>query len=312
MTPVSDWDLESNFTGKKILVTGGAGFIGSHIADALATDADVWILDNLSSGRHEHVPEQASLIEGDVRDESTVERAMDEVEIVFHQAAIVSIDESIAAPIESHSVNVDGTLQLLKHARRQDARVVAASSAAIYGEPGTNPITESEPIDPLSPYGLDKFAVDRYTRLYHELYGLPTVVLRPFNAYGPRQGESAYAGVISTFLDQARSGGPITVEGEGDQTRDFVHVRDLVQAYLRAAITDAVGEAFNIGTGTSVSIRKLAEIVRNATDTPAEIIHTDPRPGDITHSRADISKAQSLLDYESTIGLTDGIHALAR
>jgi UDP-glucose 4-epimerase len=294
-------------SGQTILVTGGAGFIGGHLVESLVPGNEVRVLDDLSAGSREHVPDQATLIEGDVRDEAAVRRAMGDVDVVFHLAAVVNVARSVEEPIQSHSVNVDGTLTVFEEARRNDARVVLASSAAIYGSPESVPIDEEEPPDPESPYGLDKLTVDRYAAMYHDLYDLETVRIRPFNAYGPGQSGGAYSGVISIFTEQARAGEPITVEGDGTQTRDFVHVRDLVRAFRSAATTDHVGEAFNIGTGTSVSIQELAELVREVTGSASAIEHVEAREGDVKHSRANISKAEALLGYEPRVGLVEGL-----
>ncbi|MDS0280888.1 NAD-dependent epimerase/dehydratase family protein [Haloarcula onubensis] len=300
--------MTATVSDKTVLVTGGAGFVGSHIADAHLPDNDVRILDNFSSGKRENVPEDATLIEGDIRDDAALSEAMDGVDVVFHQAAIVSVARSVEEPTTSNAVNATGTLAVLEAARRQDARVVFASSAAIYGAPDALPVTEAEPKDPSSPYGLEKLASDHYCRLYADLYDLPTVALRYFNIYGPRQSGGDYAGVIKAFSEQAADGGPLTVHGDGEQTRDFVNVADVVQANLRAATTDATGEAFNVGTGSRTSVRELAEIIRDEVDPSAEITHVDAREGDIRHSAADISKARERLGFEPTIGLADGLH----
>jgi len=249
----------------QILVTGGAGFIGSHLVESLVAENDVRVLDDLSTGHRESVHDDATLHVGDVRDEPTVRKAMEGVDVVFHQAALVSVDRSIEVPEVSHAVNVDGTLTVLEAAGIEDARAVVASSAAIYGDPGSVPVAETHRTKPLSPYGVEKLAADEYARLYHDLYGLETVALRYFNVYGPRQ-SGEYAGVISVFREQAADGGPLTVHGDGTQTRDFVHVDDVVRANCLAATTDATGRAYNVGTGTSVSIRELAELVQKLTD----------------------------------------------
>ncbi|NKE34954.1 NAD-dependent epimerase/dehydratase family protein [Natronococcus sp. JC468] len=298
-------------TGETILVTGGAGFIGSHLVDALVDDNDVRVLDDLSSGRRDRVPADASLIEGDLRDDDALARATDGVDLIFHEAALVSVERSVAAPLESHAVNVDGTLALLERARVEDARVVVASSAAIYGRPEYTPIDEGHPTAPSSPYGLEKATVDEYARLYHELYGLETVALRYFNVYGPGQVGGDYSAVIGVFLEQAQAGEPITIDGDGTQTRDFVHVSDVVQANLLAATTDAVGEAFNVGTGSSVTIRELAETIREVVGSNSEIVHCDPRPGDIQRSRADVERGRTELGYEPTVPLEQGLATLA-
>jgi len=300
--------MTATVTGKTVLVTGGAGFVGSHIADAHLPDNDVRILDNFSSGKRENVPDGATLIEGDIRDDAALSEAMDGVDLVFHQAAIVSVARSVEDPTTSNAVNANGTLAILEAARRQDARVVFASSAAIYGAPDALPVTETESKDPSSPYGLEKLASDHYCRLYADLYDLPTVALRYFNIYGPRQSGGDYAGVIKAFTEQARDGGPLTVHGDGEQTRDFVNVADVVQANVLAASTDATGEAFNVGTGSRTSIRRLAELIRDEIDPSADITHVDAREGDIRHSVADVTKARERLGFEPTVSLADGLH----
>jgi UDP-glucose 4-epimerase len=223
----------------------------------------------------------------------------------------VSVPESVEVPEESHETNVTATLSILEAARREDARVVVASSVAIYGDPVDVPIHEEDAKAPTSPYGVDKLAIDHYVRLYNDLYGLETVALRYFNVYGPRQSAGEYSGVVSTFLEQARSGQPITVEGEGDQTRDFVHVSDVVRANLAAAATDNVGRAYNVGTGDSITILGLAELIRDVTGSASEVVHVDPRPADIERSEADVARARRQLDFESRVALADGLRELA-
>lgn len=293
-----------------VLVTGGAGFIGSHLADVLVDANDVRVLDDLSGGSRAHVPDDAELIEGDIRDSTTVSEAMSDVDVVFHEAAMVSVPESIEQPRACQELNAAATLDVLENARRENARVVLASSVAIYGSPDSLPIHELDPKAPLSPYGVDKLATDHYARLYHELYGIDTVALRYFNVYGPRQSGGEYSGVINIFLEQAQSGRPLTVHGDGSQTRDFVHVDDVVRANLAAATTDNVGRAYNVGTGESVTIRELAELVQDVTDSTCDIVHTDSRPGDIERSRADISRARTELDFEPRIPLRNGLDSL--
>lgn len=285
-------------TDQSILVTGGAGFIGSHLVETLAADNDVVVVDNLSGGRREWVDDRATLIEGDVHNEQTVARAVDGVDLIFHQAANVSVQRSVEAPVESHETNVDATLRLLEHARNEDARFVFASSAAIYGTPEAVPIDESDPKRPTSPYGAEKHAADQYCRLYHDLYDVETVALRYFNVYGPRQRGGQYSGVIDVFLDQADRGEDITVHGDGAQTRDFVHVDDVVAANCLAAVNGTPGEAYNVGTGDSISIRALAELVRETTETTSDIVHVDAREGDIEQSRPSIEKIQAELGFE--------------
>ncbi|MFC7098968.1 NAD-dependent epimerase/dehydratase family protein [Halobaculum marinum] len=304
--------IDADVTGRTVLVTGGAGFVGSHIARALVDDNEVRVLDDLSTGQERNVPAGAELYEGDLLDEDLLREAMAGVDLVFHEAGLVSVPKSVERPVESNRVNVAGTLAVLDAAREVDARVVLASSVAIYGDPETVPIDESHPTRPTSPYATDKLAIDHYARVYNELYGLETVALRYFNVYGPGQSAGEYAGVVSTFLEQARSGQPLTVEGDGTQTRDFVHVADVVRANLAAATTDHVGEAFNIGTGDSVTIRELAELIADVGGATAGIVHTDPRPGDVERSRADASKARRLLGFEPRVDLREGLSELAQ
>ena len=294
-------------TAQTILITGGAGFIGSHLASALVDDNEVRILDNLSSGKRANVPEDATLIEGDLRDAATLERATTGVDLIFHEAALVSVQGSVEDPLGSHEINATATLEVLEAARREDARVVLASSAAIYGHPEEVPIAEADPKTPASPYGIDKLAIDHYARRYNELYGLETVALRYFNAYGPGQTAGDYSGVISIFCDQAIDDEPITVHGDGGQTRDFVFIDDIVQANLHAATTEQVGTAYNVGTGTSVTVQELAETIVDVTNSSSEITHTEGRDGDIRHSRADISAIRSELGYEPTVSLRRGL-----
>jgi len=292
---------------QKILVTGGAGFIGSRIAESFSPENEVVVLDNLSSGSSRNVPEAATFIEADVRNADAVSAAATDADVIFHEAALVSVTASVDDPKTSHAINVDGTINVLEAARQQDARVVLASSAAIYGPPETVPIAEDHPKQPGSPYGLDKLALDQYAQIYNDLYGLETVPLRYFNVYGPGQTGGDYAGVISVFVEQALAGDDITVHGDGAQTRDFVFIDDIVAANRRASATAAVGEPFNIGTGESITIRELAELIQSVTDSSSDIVHTAGRAADIKQSRADISKATDQLEYTPTTSIEDGI-----
>lgn len=292
------------------LVTGGAGFIGGHLTDALVPRFhSVTVYDDLSVGTPGTVPDGAELVEADVRDERTLREAVEQADIVFHVAAEVNVERSVANPADSSAVNVDPMLTVLDAARETDTRVVFSSSAAIYGQPEYTPIDEAHPKTPTSPYGLEKLTADHYCRLYHDLYGVETVVLRYFNVYGSRQQDCDYSDVITTFQEQARADEPITVEGDGTQTRDFVHVDDIVQATLLAATTHATGEAFNIGTGTTITVRELAETIRDISDSRSDIVHVDPRNGDVEHSQADITKAQAVLGYEFDYTIHEGLES---
>lgn len=299
-------------TDQTVLVTGGAGFIGSHLVDSLVVDNDVRVIDDLSTGKRDNVHPDATLIEADVRDEDALLTALDGVDVVFHQAAQVSVTRSVESPRESFSTNTTPSLTILDRAREHGFRVVIASSCAIYGDPDTTPIAESHRTDPRSPYGLEKLTVDRYVRLYHDLYGVESVALRYFNVYGPRQSGGDYSGVISIFKRQAMADEPLTVEGDGSQTRDFVHVDDVVRANLLAAETEAVGEAYNVGTGSTITIKELAALIRDLSGTSAPIQHVEGREGDIEKSQADISKIRTRMGFEPTIELARGLEMLLR
>lgn len=295
---------------RRILVTGGAGFIGSHIAEALVSGNRVRVLDNLSQGSTENVPPGAVLFQGDVRDQADVAEAMEGVDIVFHQAALIDAKESIEHPGWYQSVNVGGTLTVLETARRTNSSVVLASSAAVYGDPGETPIAETASKRPLSPYGLGKLAADHYAKLYHDLHGVETTRLRYFNAYGPRQASGQYGGVVRIFADQAADGGPITVHGDGSQSRDFVHVDDIVRANMLAAGGTFQGRAYNVGSGRSITINQLAELVKSASPRDPEVRFTERPDGDIEQSRADISRARAELGYETVVDLEDRLPTL--
>jgi UDP-glucose 4-epimerase len=296
---------------RTVLVTGGAGFIGSHLVAALAPDNDVRVLDDFSAGSRLRLPTDVTVIEGDVRDDDALGAAMRDVDVVFHLAAVVSVEESVCKPRHCQETNAAATLSVLDHARLEDARVVVASSAAVYGPPASLPLAESAPTHPQSPYGISKLAADLYARRFAALYDLPAVPLRYFNVYGPRRRDRDPRGVIDVFVDQARDGGPITVEGDGQQTRDFVHVADVVDATLRAGVTDATGVAFNVGTGTAVSIRELAERVRRVIDADVDITHVGKRSGDVRDSRADLTRTRERLDFEPSVDLADGLRSVA-
>jgi len=308
-SPTTRIDTERGPTDTSILITGGAGFIGSHLVDALAVENEVHVLDNCSKGDPAVLPASVEFHQGDIRDRALLETLVSNVDIVYHQAAIVSIEQSLERPTESHATNVGATVSLLNAARKHDTRVVFASSCAAYGDPTTLPVEEGEPATPLSPYAVDKLAADKYLQVYGQQYEFPTVALRYFNVYGPGQ-RGDYSGVIDAFLERARAGEPLEVHGEGTQTRDFVHISDIVRANLAAGVTSHTGRAYNVGTGTETTILELAKTVRDLVDPSVEIVHTDPRPGDIHRSRADLSAAQNRLGFEPQVTLSDGLRSL--
>ncbi|MFC5367870.1 NAD-dependent epimerase/dehydratase family protein [Salinirubrum litoreum] len=303
--PAPTESLPSLDAADSVLATGGAGFIGTHLVEALAPDHSVTVYDtDRPADGH---PPGVDHVTADVRDVSTLRDYVADADVVFHEAAVADVSQSIRRPVATHETNLDGTLSLLECARDTDTRVVFASSAAIYGHPERLPICEDHPKRPTTPYGLEKLAADQYTRLYADLYDVETVALRYFNVYGPRQGAGDYSGVITTFVRQALAGEDLTVHGDGEQTRDFVFVEDIVRANLLAATTDAVGESYNVGTGESVTIRELAALIRRLSDADVDIVHTESRAGDIDHSVADSSKAERRLDFEPTVSLEAGL-----
>jgi nucleoside-diphosphate-sugar epimerase len=301
----------------KALVTGGAGFIGSHIAaKLLSLGHRVRILDNFSSGRQESLDAcpGAEFIRGDITDPGHCRAACRDCDVVFHHAALVSVQESLARPADSFDINVGGTLNVLLAARDAGARrVVFASSAAVYGDDPELPKRESMLPTPISPYGADKAAAEQYVLLAGRLWGMETVVLRYFNAFGPRQDpEGDYAAVIPKFIARLVAGQPPTIYGDGHQTRDFLYIDDVVAANLLAAESpEAPGEIFNIAGGTTTSLLELLGILQRATglSTPPE--YAPERRGDIRASAADITRARSRLGFAPSTSLADGLATTA-
>ncbi|MEM2907602.1 MAG: SDR family oxidoreductase [Candidatus Hadarchaeales archaeon] len=305
----------------RVLVTGGAGFIGSHVVDALVAQGhSVVVLDNLSTGNKDNIRTHLAnpdfrFIKGDIRDEKTVERSLSGVEAVVHEAAIVSMQRSIAAPRLTRKVNVDGTLSLLEASLRAGVkRFVYASSCAVYGDQARLPISEDAPLNPLSPYAESKVKAEELCMGYFRSHGLRTVCLRYFNVYGPRQAMGQYAGVMVKFFERLRHGRPPIIYGDGEQTRDFVHVRDVVDATLRALTSRrAPGEIFNVGTGRATSINELCKVFLREMDRPElKPIYRPAKIGDIRRSQADVSKAKKLLGYRPRVRLELGIKELIR
>ncbi|RLF89683.1 nucleoside-diphosphate sugar epimerase [Thermococci archaeon] len=291
---------------KLIVVTGGAGFIGSHIAEALAEGNDVIVIDNLYSGKLENVPENVKFINADVRDFEAISDIVREADYVFHEAAQISVDESVRNPVFTEEVNVIGTLNVLMALTEGNGKLIFASSAAVYGDNPNLPLKESEAPSPISPYGVTKLAGEHYCRVFYEIYGVPTVVLRYFNVYGPRQ-SSAYAGVISIFMRNAIKNEPLTIFGDGKQTRDFIYVKDVVEANLLVAKKKrAEGEVFNVATGKETSVLELALKIIDLSGASSSIVFAPPRPGDIRRSVADISKLRKL-GFSPKYSLEEGL-----
>ena len=297
-------------------MTGGAGFIGSHLVERLLADGDrVRVLDNFSSGTRRNLAFAAPLrrrltiLRGDVRNLSTVIRAARGVSVIFHQAAMRSVPRSVKDPLGANANNVNGTLNVLEAARRcRVPRVVYASSSAVYGDRPDLPKREDQPPAPISPYAASKAAGEQYAAVWTRLYGVETVGLRYFNVFGPRQDpKSEYAAVIPRFILWGLGGRPLEVHGDGNQSRDFTYVDNVVEANLLAArARDAAGEAFNVGCGSRVSLLEIVARLEAILGRRLERRHTPPRSGDVPHTLADISKAKRLLGYEPLVDFDEG------
>jgi nucleoside-diphosphate-sugar epimerase len=296
------------------LVTGGAGFIGSHIAEELVKRGErVRVIDNLSTGKPEnlhHLMREIEFIEGDLLDQETTIQAMEGIDFVLHQAAIPSVPRSIQDPKGSTENNLNGTLHLLLAARDAGVkRLVYASSSSVYGDSPTLPKKEDFPPAPLSPYAASKLAGEYYCQVFSQVYGLETVSLRYFNVFGPRQDPlSLYAAVIPAFIAAALAKRPLVVYGDGEQTRDFSFVANVVQANLLACEVEGIaGETFNVGGGDQTSLNQLVKELQMIVNTDLKIEYADPRPGDVKHSLASVEKAQKFMGYESAIQFGEGL-----
>ena len=300
----------------KILVTGGAGFIGSHIVDKLLDeDFQVTVLDDLSTGNLENLSSHMHdgdfhFVKGDVCNFDVVRQVVKDVDAVFHEAAIASVPRSLKDPVFTNRVNVDGTLNLLSASLTSHVRrFVYASSCAVYGDSGALPHHEQLPPLALSPYAASKASAESYCTAFYKAYGLETVSLRLFNVYGLRQRSGTYGGVIEQFLDRLLKGEEPVIFGDGAQMRDFVHVSDVVEAHMLALEKkNAVGETFNIASGVATSVNKLAQMLTDMVGgKELKPIHSDPRRGDVRHSYGDIAKARNLLGFSPKISLEEGL-----
>ena len=306
--------MSARLGSRRALVTGGAGFIGGHLVAGLVAEGwRVRVLDDFSSGFEsnlEDVEDVVALLRGDVRDDAMLARAMAGVEVVFHQAAVASAALSVAEPLRTNSVNLDGTLRVLEAARRAGVRrVVYASSSSTYGNSRELPKVESMTAEPLSPYALQKLVGECYCRLYSSLYQLETVALRYFNVFGPRQDpRGEYAAVIPRFVCAALAGKGATIFGDGEQTRDFIFVQDAVRANLLAADAErASGAVINIAAGRRIGLNDLWRAIREITGVTAPPRHAPAREGEVRDSVADLTRARELLGFEPTTSLREGL-----
>ena len=302
----------------KVLVTGGAGFIGSNVVRALLARGDeVRVLDNFSTGNRANLAgldRDVDLVEGELRSYERVHNAVRSVEVVFHLGALGSVPRSVQDPLTSSAVNVEGTLNVLLAARDEGVRrVVFASSSSIYGNQPELPLREAMAPDPISPYGVAKLAAERYCVSFARVYPFETVVLRYFNVFGLRQDpRSQYAAVVPLFITAIAAGEPVTIFDDGGQSRDFTYVENVVAANLQAADAENVsGRIFNVSGGAPATVNELAETIGRLLDKPVERRYLPPRAGDLRDSWADVSEARSALGYEPTVSLEDGLQRTA-
>ena len=295
---------------KRAVVVGGAGFIGSNLTDALIEQGwDVDVIDNLSGGKRENINSQANFHELDIRSYESIAPVMVGADVVFHLAALPRVQYSIDFPAETHDVNVNGTLNVFLAAKEGGVKkVVYSASSSAYGDQPVLPLHEDMKPAPLSPYGLHKYVGEHYARVFNEVYNLPTVSLRYFNVYGPRlSADGAYALVMGVFLSRKKAGLPLSITGDGEQTRDFTHVRDVVRANILAALSENVGkgEAINIGAGNNVTMNELAKLFGGP------VVHI-PARAETRHTLADNTKARELLGWTPEVELEDGVAELLR
>ncbi len=301
----------------RVLVTGGAGFIGGHLVDALLKRGyDVRVLDNFSAGKrpnaNPHLPSSVRVIDGDIRNQKDVRKALHEIDSVIHMAALIDTEYSVTNPLETNEVNVGGTLNLLYEcAEMKTKRFIFTSSTAVYGDAGDAPLSEEIKPRPISPYAVTKLAAEEYCNTYSRTFGLETVSLRLFNVYGPGQGMNQYAGVVTKFLEQATKGVEPVIFGDGEQTRDFIHVSDVVIAHILALEKGRIESSpLNIGTGIPTKIKDLAGLVIDLSGTHQKPRFAHPRLGDIKHNLADTTRASRVLGFSSVTTLRKGLQEL--
>ena len=303
---------------RKVLVTGGAGFIGSNLVHALLERGDdVRVLDNFATGNRANlagIEDDIEIVEGELRSYERVHNAVRGVEVVFHQGALPSVPRSVQDPLTTSAVTIEGTLNVLLAARDEHVRrVVFASSSSVYGNTGSLPRTETQQPDPISPYAVAKLAAERYCVSFSRVYGLETVALRYFNVFGPRQNpHSQYAAVVPLFFAAIQDGRPVPIHGDGSQSRDFTYVQNVVDANLLAAdVTGAGGAVLNVATARQTSVNELADAIGTVLGKQVEKNYSPLRTGDVRDSWADVSEAQRVLGYETRIMLEEGLELVA-
>ena len=302
---------------RRVLVTGGAGFIGSNLVRGLLEQVEqVRVLDNFSTGNRGNLVghDEVEIVEGELRSYERVHAATRGVELVFHLGALPSVPRSVQDPLTTSAVNVEGTLNVLLAARDLGVRrVVFASSSSVYGNSGELPRVETANPDPISPYGVAKLAAERYCVSFSRVYPLETIALRYFNVFGPNQDpRSQYAAVVPRFITEAAAGRPVTIYGDGTQSRDFTYVANVVEATILAAdALDGSGAILNVATGRSVTVNELAEAVCAVLGRPVETEYLEARPGDVSHSWADVSAAERVLGWRPEITLEEGLRLTA-
>ncbi|MBN1161420.1 MAG: SDR family oxidoreductase [Dehalococcoidales bacterium] len=305
-------DIPNELKDKNILVTGGAGFVGSHIVDSLSSQNNVIVMDNLFTGllsNLEKSKDRIKFVKADILDKALVKDIVEDVDYIFHLAAHVGYIRSIKDPYYDMEVNIKGTLNLLEACRGSRVkRLIFSSSAAIYGDVKHLPIDEDHPLYPKSPYAVSKMAAEKYCFAFHKVHGIPVVALRYFNIYGPRQDTSEYANAIFIFLDKFRGKKPITIYGDGEQTRDLIYIRDVVEANILAATHPAaVGGVFNIATGLATTINQLVDLIRQVSGYEGTANYVPFRAGEIIHSQANVEKAGKVLGFRPKTSLKDGL-----
>ena len=303
---------------RKVLVTGGAGFIGSHLVpQLLELDHSVTVLDNLSTGKMENlrgVIDHPKFVfkRGDIRDKNVPTQVFEGVNSIIHLAALIDISASVADPIQNHEVNVDGSFNMLQAAIKHKAeKFIFASSTAVYGDANSLPLQENIALKPISPYAASKVAGEAYCSAFASCFGLETTALRFFNIYGPRSGNSPYSGVITKFLQKISRDEALTINGDGEQTRDFIHVNDVVKAVISALDHAGFkGEVFNVCTGVPTSVNQLASILETVTGKSLKVKHGPARLGDIRSNYGDPAKAKKNLGFRASVDLTEGLQKL--